>query len=87
MLRLPRLTALKLGLSVPIAPAIVRDESPSGDSTLMTSAPRSASCIVQNGPAITCVTSITRRPESAAAVASIAVFNHEARAAAGRILR
>ena len=53
MLRLPRLTALKLGLSVPTAPGICRVESPAGGSTLMTSAPRSASSIAQNGPAIT----------------------------------
>ena len=57
MPRLPRLTALKLGLSVPDAPAIRRVESPSGGSTLITSAPMSHSCIAQNGPAITCVTS------------------------------
>jgi hypothetical protein len=34
------LTALKLGLSVPTAPGIVRGESPCGGSILMTSAPR-----------------------------------------------
>ena len=65
MLRLPRLTALKLGLSVPDAPGICRVESPAGGSTLMTVAPRSASIIAQNGPAITCVTSSTRRPSRA----------------------
>jgi len=64
-LRLPRLTALKLGLSVPTAPGIVRVESPFGGSILITSAPRSASSIVQNGPAITWVRSTTRRPASA----------------------
>ena len=37
-----------------------RVESPSGGSTLITSAPMSHSCIAQNGPAITCVTSRTR---------------------------
>src|SRR5262245_26905903 len=42
-----------------------RVESPPGGSTLITSAPRSASCIAQNGPAITCVTSRTRIPSRA----------------------
>src|SRR5262249_27118371 len=64
-LRLPRLTALKLGLSIPTAPGICRVESPAGGSILITSAPKSASSIAQNGPAITCVTSRTRRPSSA----------------------
>ena len=35
MLRLPRLTALKLGLSAPTAPGICRVESPAGGSTLI----------------------------------------------------
>src|SRR5258706_2952431 len=65
MLRLPRLTALKLGLSAPTAPGICRVESPAGGSILITSAPRSASSIEQNGPAMTCVTSSTRSPFSA----------------------
>src|SRR6476661_4666403 len=68
MPRLPRLTALKLGLSPPEPPGIWRVESPVGGSTLITSAPRSASSIAQNGPAMTCVTSRTRIPASAAAV-------------------
>src|SRR5438874_3513942 len=63
--RLPRLTALKLGLSRPTAPGITRVESPAGGSILITSAPRSASTIAQYGPAITCVTSSTRRRSSA----------------------
>jgi enoyl-CoA hydratase/carnithine racemase len=42
-----------------------RVESPPGGSTLITSAPMSHSCIAQNGPAITCVTSSTRIPSSA----------------------
>ena len=50
MPRLPRLTALKPGLSVPDAPAMRRVESPPGGSTLITSAPMSHSCIAQNGP-------------------------------------
>src|SRR5437764_3206047 len=70
MLRLPRLTALKLGLSVPTAPSIVRVESSLGGSILTTSAPRSARIIDANGPAITCVTSTTRRPASAPRFAS-----------------
>src|SRR5437867_5828683 len=65
-LRFPRLTALKLGLSAPTAPGICRVESPAGGSILMASAPRSASSIAQNGPAITCVTSSTRNPSSLA---------------------
>src|SRR5262249_6835717 len=64
-LRSPRFTALKLGLSAPTARGIRRVESPDGGSILITSAPRSASSIAQNGPAITCVTSSTRRPSSA----------------------
>src|SRR5918998_6576464 len=65
MPRLPRLTALNAALSWPVAPAIRRVESPSGGSTLITSAPISHSCIAQKGPAITCVTSRTRIPSSA----------------------
>src|SRR2546427_1729290 len=64
-LRFPRLTALKLGLSPRTAPGICRVESPDGGSILITSAPRSARTIAQNGPAITWVTSSTRRPSSA----------------------
>src|SRR5947207_9238673 len=64
-LRFPRLTALKGGLSAPTAPGICLVESPAGGSILITSAPRSARSIAQNGPAITCVTSSTRKPSSA----------------------
>src|SRR5262249_41995034 len=53
------------GLSEPCAPAMRRVESPAGGSTLITSAPMSHSCMAQNGPAITCVTSSTRTPASA----------------------
>src|SRR5262245_23965150 len=63
--RLLRLMPQKPGLSVPRLPAIVRVGSPSGGSTLTTSAPRSPRSIVQKGPAITCVASTTRRPASA----------------------
>src|SRR6476660_10426633 len=75
-LRLPRFTALKLGLSVPEAPGIWRVESPAGGSTLTTVAPRSASIIAQNGPAITCVTSRTRMPSSAAGDLVIGSFGY-----------
>ena len=70
MPRLPRLTALKLGLSVPTAPGIRRVESPAGGSTLITSAPMSQSSIEQNGPAMTWVRSSTRNPSSADVIAS-----------------
>src|SRR5678815_3008165 len=61
---LPRLTALKAGLSLPRAPAMLRVESPAGGSTLMTRAPMSASNIAQYGPAITWVASRTTMPSS-----------------------
>src|SRR5262245_16913929 len=73
MPRLPRFTALKLGLSLPRAPDIRRVESPSGGSILITSAPMSHSCIAQNGPAITCVTSITLSPSSARRASTLIV--------------
>src|SRR6185436_1022821 len=61
---LPRLTALNAALSLPLAPAMVRVESPAGGSTLMTRAPMSASNIAQYGPAITWVASRTTMPSS-----------------------
>src|SRR5918995_3092594 len=61
---LPRLTALKAGLSRPRAPAMARVESPAGGSTLITRAPMSASNIAQYGPAITWVASRTVMPSS-----------------------
>ena len=61
---LPRLTALKAGLSLPRAPAMLRVESPAGGSTLITRAPMSASNIAQYGPAITWVASRTTMPSS-----------------------
>ena len=64
-LRFPRLTALKAGVSLPTAPGIRLVISPAGGSILMTSAPRSARSIAQNGPAMTCETSTTLRPSSA----------------------
>src|SRR5262245_33321791 len=77
MPRFPRLSALNGALSTWVLPAAVdacrvvplavqrRVESPSGGSTLITSAPMSHSCMAQKGPAITCVTSSTRIPSSA----------------------
>ena len=47
---LPRLTALNAALSLPLAPAMLRVESPAGGSTLITRAPMSASNIAQYGP-------------------------------------
>src|SRR6187401_3353266 len=61
---LPRLTALKAGLSLPRAPAMLRVESPAGGSTLITRAPISASNIAQYGPAMTWVASRTTMPSS-----------------------
>ena len=65
MPRLLRLTAQNPVLSVPWRPPMPRVVSPLGGSTLTTSAPRSPSSMVQNGPAITCVKSRTRIPASA----------------------
>ncbi len=53
------------GAVVPARAPICRVGSPSGGSTLITSAPMSHSCIAQKGPAITCPTSSTRIPSSA----------------------
>src|SRR6185312_568302 len=69
MLRLPRLTEAKL----PLCPlgrigSQRRFSSPSGLSTLITSAPKSASICAQYGPASTRLTSITRMPCSASIV-------------------
>src|SRR5262245_24834405 len=63
MLRLPRLTLLKLqvmplGARAPHS----RFSSPPGDSTLMTSAPWSARSCAQYGPARTRLRSSTRNP-------------------------
>src|SRR5476651_1322745 len=51
-------------LSVPIDPPDRRNRSPSGGSTLITSAPMSARCCVANGPSSTAVKSITFTPVS-----------------------
>ena len=51
-------------LSRPIEPPDTRRRSPSGGSTLITSAPMSARCCVANGPSSTAVRSITRTPSS-----------------------
>src|SRR6478672_10163868 len=49
-------------LSRPIEPPDRRSRSPSGGSTLITSAPMSAICCVANGPSSTAVRSITFTP-------------------------
>src|SRR5678815_5258695 len=49
-------------LSRPIEPPDSRSRSPSGGSTLITSAPMSARCWVANGPSSTAVRSITFTP-------------------------
>src|SRR5436190_11202786 len=51
-------------LSRPIEPPDSRSRSPSGGSTLITSAPMSARCCVANGPSSTAVRSITFTPAS-----------------------
>src|SRR6478736_2779459 len=51
-------------LSRPIEPPDRRSRSPSGGSTLITSAPMSARCWVANGPSSTAVRSITFTPAS-----------------------
>src|SRR5215475_8969199 len=51
-------------LSRPIEPPDTRNRSPSGGSTLITSAPMSARCWVANGPSSTAVRSITFTPAS-----------------------
>src|SRR4029453_10820266 len=61
---LPRLTALNAALSLPMAPAMLRVESPAGGSTLIIRALMSASNIAQYGPAITWVASRTTMPSS-----------------------
>ncbi len=64
--RLLRFTARKPALSPSMNGAAFRVKSPPfGFSTLMTSAPRSASSIPQNGPAMKFVSSRTRIPSSA----------------------
>jgi len=55
---------LNAALSLPLAPAMARVESPAGGSTLITRAPMSASNIAQYGPAMTCVVSRTTMPSS-----------------------
>src|ERR1700687_5727813 len=63
MLFLLRLRLRKTALSLPTnGGPILRALSPPGGSTLITSAPASASCIEQNGPHRPCCTSRTRNP-------------------------
>src|SRR5882762_1664370 len=69
MLRLLRLRLRKWTVSSPRkAPPVLRIESPSGGSTLITSAPKSANNIVASGPAISCEKSSTRSPCSAGVI-------------------
>ncbi len=64
--RLLRFTARNPELSPSMNGAALRVKSPPfGFSTLMTSAPRSARSIPQNGPAMKFVSSSTRTPSSA----------------------
>src|SRR5262245_50203594 len=65
---LPRLTALKAGLSSPRAPAMLRVQPPLGGPTLNTRAPMSARNSGQYGPAMTWVASRTTMPSSNEAV-------------------
>src|SRR6266542_5917585 len=60
--------------------AVCRTSSPpeAGFSTLTTSAPRSASCIVQKGPAMKLPTSTTRMPASGAAIKGRLAGHHAA---------
>src|SRR6267142_2413984 len=62
--RLLRFTVANVGES-PATPPMWRRMSPGGGSTLITSAPWSASTRVASGPAITWLKSITRNPSSA----------------------
>src|SRR5208337_1840987 len=65
MLRLLRLKLRKAAVRPPrCGPTLRRIESPSGGSILMTSAPRSPSSCVQNGPEMTAVRSRMRKPIS-----------------------
>src|SRR5271165_3992416 len=61
--RLPRLEDTNIAVNSP-SPAVRRAMSPPNGSTLMTSAPWSASSMVQTGPEMTVVRSITRIPAS-----------------------
>src|SRR5450756_831673 len=59
-----RLLRLKTGNSADPKPTLARVRSPSGGSTLMTSAPRSASTMLHDGPITVWPNSSTRMPES-----------------------
>ncbi len=62
-LRLLRLNCVNMELSSPLKGGpIIRDESPRGASTLITSAPRSPRIIVHIGPEMPVAKSITRKP-------------------------
>ena len=59
---LPRLSAAKFSLKPPLKGGHWRMASPSGDSILVTSAPKSDSSMPQNGPAATWQNSMTLTP-------------------------
>src|SRR5215468_2368103 len=65
-------------LSRPIEPPDTRSRSPSGGSTLITSAPMSARCWVANGPSSTAVRSITFTPASGPGIVSSPNSEHVA---------
>ena len=67
-LRLLRLSATKLTLSPLRIGGVARAMSPFGGSTLMTSAPMSASSVPHNGPAMKLASSITLMPASGFAI-------------------
>ena len=62
MLRLFRFIDMKVTLSPSIHGTKARPSSPLGDSIFITSAPKSASIMVQVGPAAICVKSMTLSP-------------------------
>src|SRR5882672_11427559 len=65
-------------LSRPIEPPDTRNRSPSGGSTLITSAPMSARCWVANGPRSTAVRSITFTPANGPGIVSSSHAQHVA---------
>src|SRR5947208_15500510 len=65
-------------LSRPIEPPDTRNRSPSGGSTLITSAPMSAKCWVANGPSSTAVRSITFTPASGPGIVPLPHSQHVA---------
>src|SRR5262245_37409762 len=72
--RLLRLSAAKLTLSPLRIGGVARLMSPPGGSTLMTSAPMSASSVPASGPAMKLASSMTRRPASGFGI-SVSLLN------------